>query len=39
MAKTILELHGRTLEVESTVGEGTSFRFCLPVESPITHPE
>jgi signal transduction histidine kinase len=32
IAKTILELHGRTLEVESTVGEGTSFRFRLPVE-------
>ncbi|WP_263792409.1 sensor histidine kinase [Salinibacter sp.] len=34
IAKTILELHGRTLEVESTVGEGTVFRFRLPVEAP-----
>ena len=33
IAKTILELHGRTLEVESTVGEGTVFRFRLPVEA------
>jgi signal transduction histidine kinase len=31
IAKTILELHDRTLEVESTVGEGTLFRFRLPV--------
>ncbi|MFB6098751.1 MAG: ATP-binding protein [Salinibacter sp.] len=34
IAKTILELHERTLEVESTVGEGTTFRFRLPVEEP-----
>jgi signal transduction histidine kinase len=33
IAKTILELHDRTLEVESTVGEGTTFRFRLPVEA------
>lgn len=32
IAKTILELHGRSLEVESSVGEGTTFRFRLPVE-------
>lgn len=31
IAKTILELHDATLEVESTVGEGTIFRFRLPV--------
>jgi signal transduction histidine kinase len=31
IAKTILELHDRSLEVESTVGEGTTFRFQLPV--------
>jgi signal transduction histidine kinase len=35
IAKTILELHDRTLEVESTVGEGTTFRFRLPVETPV----
>ena len=31
IAKTILELHDRSLEVESTVGKGTTFRFHLPV--------
>ena len=31
IAKTILELHDRTLEVESTVGEGTTFQFSLPL--------
>ncbi len=33
IAKTILELHDQTLAVESTVGEGTVFWFCLPVVS------
>lgn len=33
IANTILDLHGRSLEVESTVGEGTTFRFRLPVEA------
>lgn len=37
IAKTILELHDRTLEVESTVGEGTTFRFRLPLEVPTGH--
>jgi len=32
IARTILELHGATLEVESTVGEGTVFWFTIPVE-------
>ena len=32
IAKTILELHDQPLGVESTVGEGTIFRFRLPVE-------
>jgi signal transduction histidine kinase len=31
IAKTILELHDGRLAVESTVGEGTTFRFRLPV--------
>jgi signal transduction histidine kinase len=35
IAKTILELHDRTLEVESTVGAGTTFRFRLPVEASV----
>ena len=38
IAKTILELHDRTLEVESTVGKGTTFRFRLPVETPVRQP-
>jgi signal transduction histidine kinase len=38
IAKTILELHGRTLEVESTVGEGTTFRFSLPLVATIERP-
>ena len=33
IANTILDLHGQSLEVESTVGEGTTFRFHLPVEA------
>jgi len=33
IGKTILELHDSTLEVESTVGEGTIFSFSLPVET------
>ena len=33
IAKTILELHDRSLEVESTVGAGTTFRFRLPLET------
>jgi signal transduction histidine kinase len=35
IAKTILELHDRTLTVESTVGEGTTFRFRLSVARPV----
>jgi two-component system OmpR family sensor kinase len=35
IAKTILELHDRTLEVESTIGEGTVFRFRLPVAAAV----
>jgi signal transduction histidine kinase len=38
IAKTILELHGRTLEVESTVGEGTIFRFSLPLVATTERP-
>ena len=33
ITKTILDLHDRTLEVDSTVGEGTTFRFRLPAET------
>jgi len=38
IAKTILELHDRTLVVESTVGEGTTFHFRLPVEARASEP-
>jgi len=38
IAKTILELHDRTLEVESTVGDGTTFRFRLPLETTAAVP-
>jgi signal transduction histidine kinase len=33
IAQTILKLHDRSLEVESTVGAGTTFRFRLPAET------
>ena len=32
--RTILALHGGTLEVESAAGEGTTFRFTLPPNGP-----
>jgi signal transduction histidine kinase len=31
IAKRIVEVHDGTLEVESTLGEGTTFRLALPV--------
>jgi len=34
IAQKILELHGSDLTVESTVGEGTTFAFELPVDPP-----
>jgi signal transduction histidine kinase len=30
IVRTILEQHGSTIHVESTVHQGTTFRFCLP---------
>jgi signal transduction histidine kinase len=34
IAKRILELHNRTIRVESTPGTGTHFAFCLPADHP-----
>ena len=31
IVKEILSAHGETIEVESTVGTGTVFRFALPL--------
>jgi two-component system phosphate regulon sensor histidine kinase PhoR len=33
LAKYFIELHGGDIEVESTLGQGTKFRFRLPVRS------
>jgi signal transduction histidine kinase len=34
IAKTILSLHGTNLEIESRLGEGSTFSFCLQKEKP-----
>lgn len=34
IAKQLIELHGGTIEVESELGQGTTFRFTLPLAEP-----
>jgi signal transduction histidine kinase len=34
IVKRIVEIHNGTVEVESQLGEGTTFRVCLPVQNP-----
>ena len=31
IVRRLVELQGGTIEVASTLGKGTTFRFCLPV--------
>jgi signal transduction histidine kinase len=35
IAKRAVELHGGNIHCESTVGEGTTFRFELPADTPM----
>ncbi len=35
IAKRAVELHGGNIHCQSTVGEGTTFRFDLPTENPL----
>lgn len=37
LCTTILELHNSRLEIESVLGEGSTFCFCIPNEEVTTH--
>jgi signal transduction histidine kinase len=37
ICRRIVEQHHGRLEVESEVGEGTTFRVTLPVQAPTDH--
>jgi signal transduction histidine kinase len=37
IAKRAVELHGGNIQCESTTGEGTTFRFELPADAPVSN--
>jgi two-component system sensor histidine kinase BaeS len=39
ISRSLVELHGGTIEADSTVGSGSSFRFRLPLKGPAAVPE
>jgi signal transduction histidine kinase len=39
ISKSLVELHGGTIEADSSVGRGSSFRFRLPLDGPAPQPE